>query len=32
MSKMPQSKDGRDLWLDETVVNASGFFSRNATD
>ncbi|HAW05047.1 MAG TPA: hypothetical protein DCW83_10190 [Saprospirales bacterium] len=27
MSKMPQSKDGRDLWLDETVVNASGFLA-----
>ena len=27
MSKMPTSKDGRDLWLDETVVNASGFLT-----
>jgi|TARA_B110000263_G_C15210134_1_gene464806 hypothetical protein len=27
MSKMPTSKDGRDLWLDETVVNASGFLA-----
>jgi hypothetical protein len=30
MSKMPTSKDGRDLWLDETVVNASGFLAAMA--
>ena len=29
MSKMT-SKDGRDLWLDETVVNASGFLAAMA--